>query len=65
MGDNDISPQPDEFCREFGGAIRPSSGVADLQRNVLTVKIAKSSEASAERICERVRRRHTSSSFAA
>ena len=60
MGDDDIGPEPDELCRELAGAIGSSSGVADLKRNLLPFETAKGSQATSERVHERVwwRRAH-------
>jgi hypothetical protein len=42
MGDDNIDPESNELCRKLGGAIGLSSGVANLQRDVLPFLIPKS-----------------------
>jgi hypothetical protein len=57
MGDEDINLQPDELCRELGGASGLPASVADLQRDILTLLVAEIAQTSSEGVRERVRGR--------
>src|SRR6266852_5754322 len=57
MRDDDIDIEPDEFFGVFLGAVAPPVGIAELDLDVLTFRVAKGVQTEPESINERMRGR--------
>ena len=54
MGDDYIDAKSDQFLSELIGAIAPPFGIAELDRDVLTFRIAKSAQSLSKGIGKRM-----------
>ena len=57
VGDDDIDAKMDELGRNLAGAVTAPTGIADIERDVPVLRIAKGLQTPPERIGERMRRR--------
>ena len=54
MGDDDIDAKPDEFFSELLGTIASPLGIAELDLDVLAIRVAKGAQTAPESIRKRV-----------